>query len=58
MPIPYDLDFAALRCVFPCKQVSIIGAVGGFEIPRSKQLDGSATIIANAATLVYFDLEL
>jgi len=28
------------------------------EIPRPNQPDGPATIIANAAILVYFDLEL
>lgn len=58
VPDPGDLDFTALKALFPYGQVSIKGAVGGLEIPRPNQPHGPATIIANAAILVSFDLEL
>ena len=58
VPNPNELDFTALKALFPYGQVSIKGAVGGLEIPQPNQPDGPATIIANAAILVSFDLEL
>ncbi len=58
VPNPGDLDFTALKAIFPYGQVSIKGAVGGLEIPLPNQPEGPATVIANAAILVSFDLEL
>lgn len=56
VPNPDGLDFMALQALFSYGQVSIKGTVGGLEIRRPSQPDGPATIIANAAILVYFDL--
>ena len=58
VPNPNELDFTALKALFSYGQVAIKGAVGGLEIPRPNQSEGPATIIANAAILVSFDLEL
>lgn len=52
---PDAIDTAALLVIFPYGQPSIRAVRGGLDIPKP---DGSGTtLIANAAVVVYFDME-
>lgn len=53
---PDAVDIAAIVAVFPYGQPSVTTHLGGLDIPRPDG-DGPATIIANVAISVAFDME-
>ena len=51
---PEKVDTEKVAAILPCGQASVRAVHGGLDVPKP---DGGITVIANAAVVVYLDIE-